>query len=164
MKLPIISIILVPAVLGLSSCVVETSGSRGGYDDSVPSHSYTGSRAQVHERAYRLGRKDAREGLSLQSSRHSSEYSQADRVAWAESYQNGYYSIPASERGGSRYGSSSGSNSGNYVGGQNYGGTSIEYKRGYNDGLKGSEYDQNRHPQDYKDGYRAGEAARTSGR
>jgi len=43
------------------------------------------------------------------------------------------------------------------------GGTSTEYKRGYNDGLKGNAYDQNRHPQDYKDGYRAGEEARTGG-
>ncbi len=164
MKPPVISIILVPAVLGLSSCVIETGGNGGNYHDPIPSHSYSGDRAQAHDRAYRLGRQDAREGRTLQSSRHSSEYSQANRVAWAESYQNGYYSIAASERGGNRYGSSSGSNSGNYVGGQNYGGTSIEYKRGYNDGLKGNEYDQNRHPQDYKDGFRAGEAARTGGR
>jgi hypothetical protein len=154
MKLPIISIIVVPAVLGLSSCVVETAGGRGGYDDSIPSHSYSGSRAQIHERAYRIGRKDAREGLILQSSRHSSEYSQADRVAWAESYQNGYYSIPASERGAGKYGSKPSSGS------TNYGGKSIEYKRGYNDAMKGYAFDQNRHPQDYKDGYRAGEASR----
>jgi len=40
------------------------------------------------------------------------------------------------------------------------GGTSIEYKRGYNDGLKGSRFDSYRHPQDYKDGYRDGEDAR----
>lgn len=39
-------------------------------------------------------------------------------------------------------------------------GTSVEYKRGYNDALKGHAFDQNRHPQDYKDGYRAGEEAR----
>lgn len=39
-------------------------------------------------------------------------------------------------------------------------GTSTEYKRGYNDALKGSEFDQDRHPQAYKDGYRAGENAR----
>lgn len=39
-------------------------------------------------------------------------------------------------------------------------GTSKEYKRGYNDALKGHAFDQNRHPQDYKDGYRAGEEAR----
>jgi len=39
-------------------------------------------------------------------------------------------------------------------------GTSKEYKRGYNDALKGHPFDQNRHPQDYKDGYRAGEEAR----
>jgi hypothetical protein len=43
------------------------------------------------------------------------------------------------------------------------GGTSTEYKRGYNDGLKGYAYDQNRHPQDYKDGYRTGEEARQGG-
>jgi hypothetical protein len=159
-----ISMILVPVMLGISSCTVETGANGERHHDSIPAHSYSGDRAQVHERAYRIGRKDAREGLTLQSSRHSSEYSQADRVAWAESYQNGYYSIPASERGGRQFGSSSSASSGNYVGGQNYGGTSIEYKRGYNDGLKGNEYDQYRHPQDYKDGYRAGEAARTSGR
>jgi len=39
-------------------------------------------------------------------------------------------------------------------------GTSKEYKRGYNDALKGHAFDQNRHPQDYKDGFRAGEEAR----
>ena len=43
------------------------------------------------------------------------------------------------------------------------GGTSVEYKRGYNDGLKGNQYDSYRHPQDYKDGYRAGEEARRGG-
>ena len=43
------------------------------------------------------------------------------------------------------------------------GGTSSEYKRGYNDAMKGHAYDQNRHPQDYKDGYRAGEEARAGG-
>jgi hypothetical protein len=51
-----------------------------------------------------------------------------------------------------------------YVGGVGDGstgeGTSIEYKRGYNDGLKGNEFDNDRHPQDYKDGYRDGEKAR----
>ncbi|MFZ4537225.1 hypothetical protein [Propionivibrio sp.] len=40
------------------------------------------------------------------------------------------------------------------------GGTSMEYKRGYNDGLKGSQFDTYRHPQDYKDGFRDGEEAR----
>jgi hypothetical protein len=39
-------------------------------------------------------------------------------------------------------------------------GHSAEYKRGYNDAMKGHAFDQNRHPQDYKDGYRAGEEAR----
>ena len=43
------------------------------------------------------------------------------------------------------------------------GGTSTEYKRGYNDALKGNAYDQDRHPQDYKDGFRAGEDARQGG-
>jgi hypothetical protein len=76
------------------------------------------------------------------------------RIAWPESYQNGYYSIPASERGAGKYGSKPSSGS------TNYGGKSIEYKRGYNDAMKGYAFDQNRHPQDYKDGYRAGEASR----
>lgn len=40
------------------------------------------------------------------------------------------------------------------------GGTSSEYQRGYNDALRGRAFDDYRHPQDYKDGYRAGEAAR----
>lgn len=44
---------------------------------------------------------------------------------------------------------------------QQGGNTSIEYKRGYNDALKGNAYDTDRHPQDYKDGYRDGENART---
>ncbi len=43
------------------------------------------------------------------------------------------------------------------------GGTSSEYQRGYNDAIKGRQYDQNRHPQDYKDGYRAGEEGRQNG-
>jgi hypothetical protein len=50
-----------------------------------------------------------------------------------------------------------------YGGSSAAGGTSTEYKRGYNDAMKGYAYDQNRHPQDYKDGYRAGEEARTGG-
>lgn len=159
MKLPVISIVLVPAVLGLSSCIVETSGTSHSREP-VPTHSYTGNHGQVYERGYRIGRQDARAGQTLQSSRHRDQYAAEDRVRFAEGYQNGYYSIPTSERGGNRYGSASGSNSGNYVGGQNYGGTSIEYKRGYNDAMKGYAFDQNRHPQDYKDGYRAGESAR----
>jgi hypothetical protein len=44
--------------------------------------------------------------------------------------------------------------------GHNQGNGSPEYKRGYNDAVKGRPYDQNRHPQDYKDGYRAGEQDR----
>jgi hypothetical protein len=35
---------------------------------------------------------------------------------------------------------------------------SAEYQRGYNDGLRGN-WDQDRHTQDYKDGYRAAESA-----
>jgi hypothetical protein len=37
---------------------------------------------------------------------------------------------------------------------------SSEYQRGYNDAIKGRQFDQNRHPQDYKDGFRAGEDSR----
>jgi hypothetical protein len=38
---------------------------------------------------------------------------------------------------------------------------SSECQRGFfNDAIKGRQYDQNRHPQDYKDGFRAGEGAR----
>lgn len=48
-----------------------------------------------------------------------------------------------------------------WQGGSQRGGTSTEYKRGYNDGLKGSQFDTDRHPQDYKDGYRDGEQARS---
>jgi len=45
-----------------------------------------------------------------------------------------------------------------------YGGsTSSEYQRGYNDALRGRAFDDYRHPQDYKDGYRAGEDARRGG-
>jgi len=47
-----------------------------------------------------------------------------------------------------------------HVGSGHTQGTSTEYKRGYNDALKGHSFDQNRHPQDYKDGFRAGEEAR----
>ena len=36
-------------------------------------------------------------------------------------------------------------------------GGSSEYQRGYNDATKGRGYDQDRHGQDYKDGFRAGE-------
>ena len=42
----------------------------------------------------------------------------------------------------------------------NRGGGSTEYQRGYHDGLKGKDFDDYRHPQDYKDGYRDGERAR----
>jgi hypothetical protein len=44
-----------------------------------------------------------------------------------------------------------------------YSDTSVEYKRGYNDGLKGNRFDSYRHPQDYKDGFNAGEDARRGG-
>ena len=43
------------------------------------------------------------------------------------------------------------------------GGTSSESNRGYNDALKGKRFDTDRHPQDYKDGYRAGEEASRGG-
>lgn len=49
---------------------------------------------------------------------------------------------------------------GNNGHGHNQGNGSPEYKRGYNDAVKGRPYDQSRHPQDYKDGYRAGEQDR----
>jgi hypothetical protein len=49
---------------------------------------------------------------------------------------------------------------GNNGSGQNHGNGNSEYRRGYNDAVKGRPYDQNRHPQDYKDGYRAGEQDR----
>jgi hypothetical protein len=48
-------------------------------------------------------------------------------------------------------------------GGAGAGGGTQEYNRGYNDAMKGHAYDQDRHPQDYKDGYRAGEEARAGG-
>lgn len=50
---------------------------------------------------------------------------------------------------------------GNSGSGQNHGNGNSEYRRGYNDAVKGRPYDQDRHPQDYKDGYRAGEQDRT---
>jgi hypothetical protein len=43
------------------------------------------------------------------------------------------------------------------------GGTRPEYQRGYNDALNGRQFDNDRHPQDYKDGFRAGEDARRGG-
>jgi len=48
----------------------------------------------------------------------------------------------------------------NYAYNGNRGGGSAEYKRGFNDGRRGNEFDSYRHPQDYKDGYRDGERAR----
>ena len=48
-------------------------------------------------------------------------------------------------------------------GGGYSGSGSSEYRRGYNDALKGRRFDNDRHPQDYKDGYRAGEDARRGG-
>ena len=39
-------------------------------------------------------------------------------------------------------------------------GSSSQYKRGYNDAVNGRPFDKDRHPQDYKDVYRAGEEAR----
>jgi hypothetical protein len=49
------------------------------------------------------------------------------------------------------------------AGGTYGGGSSAEYRRGYNDAMKGRPFDNDRHPQDYKDGYRAGEDARRGG-
>jgi len=49
------------------------------------------------------------------------------------------------------------------AGGTYGGGGSAEYRRGYNDAMKGHPFDNDRHPQDYKDGYRAGEDARRGG-
>ncbi|MCU0920136.1 MAG: beta/gamma crystallin family protein [Burkholderiaceae bacterium] len=51
---------------------------------------------------------------------------------------------------------------GGYGGGYG-GGTRPEYQRGYNDALNGRQFDNDRHPQDYKDGFRAGEDARRGG-
>ncbi len=42
----------------------------------------------------------------------------------------------------------------------NRGGGSSEYRRGYEDGVRGRAFDDYRHPQDYKDGYRDGERDR----
>jgi len=50
-----------------------------------------------------------------------------------------------------------------HSGGGYSGGGSAEYRRGYNDALNGRQFDTDRHPQDYKDGYRAGEDARRGG-
>ena len=52
------------------------------------------------------------------------------------------------------------SSQGNGGSGHHPGNGSSEYKRGYNDAVKGRPFDQDRHPQDYKDGYRAGEQDR----
>lgn len=51
-------------------------------------------------------------------------------------------------------------NNGSGGAGHDQGNGSSEYRRGYNDAVKGRPYDQDRHPQDYKDGYRAGEEDR----
>jgi hypothetical protein len=48
-------------------------------------------------------------------------------------------------------------------GGGYSGSGSSEYRRGYNDALSGRQFDNDRHPQDYKDGFRAGEDARRGG-
>jgi hypothetical protein len=56
-----------------------------------------------------------------------------------------------------------GSNNGNgSYGAAGYGAAngSSEYRRGYDDAINGRRFDQNRHPQDYKDGFRAGEDSR----
>jgi hypothetical protein len=60
---------------------------------------------------------------------------------------------------GNRYGSST-YDSNSYKNNRNYTGSggnhNAEYRRGYDDGLRGN-WDQNSHNQDYKDGYRAAE-------
>jgi len=50
-----------------------------------------------------------------------------------------------------------------HSGGGYSGGGSAEYRRGYNDAYNDRQFDTDRHPQDYKDGYRAGEDARRGG-
>jgi len=52
--------------------------------------------------------------------------------------------------------------SGNLYGAAGYGAAngSAEYQRSVNDAIKGRQYDRDRHRQDYKDGFRAGEVAR----
>jgi len=56
-----------------------------------------------------------------------------------------------------------GYNSGYGVGAYGNGGQSSEYQRGFKDGQRGN-WDQNKHNQEYKDGYRAGEQAAGSGK
>lgn len=51
-------------------------------------------------------------------------------------------------------------NNGSGSPGHNPGNGNSEYTRGYNDAVKGHPYDQDRHPQDCKVGYRAGEQDR----
>jgi hypothetical protein len=57
---------------------------------------------------------------------------------------------------------SGGYNPGYAAGAYGNGGQSSEYQRGYRDGQRGT-WDQNKHNQEYKDGYRAGEQAAASG-
>ena len=61
-----------------------------------------------------------------------------------------------------RFNHSNSSNSGYNQGYGAGGATSSEYQRGYKDGQRGN-WDQNKHNQDYKDGYRAGEQAAGGG-
>jgi len=57
---------------------------------------------------------------------------------------------------------SGGYNPGYGAGAYGNGGQSSEYQRGYKDGQRGT-WDQNKHNQEYKDGYRAGEQAAGGG-
>jgi hypothetical protein len=57
---------------------------------------------------------------------------------------------------------SGGYNPGYGAGAYGNSGQSSEYQRGYKDGQRGN-WDQNKHNQDYKDGYRAGEQAASGG-
>jgi hypothetical protein len=61
-----------------------------------------------------------------------------------------------------RFNHSSNNNSGYNQGYGAGAATSSEYQRGYKDGQRGN-WDQNKHNQDYKDGYRAGEQAAGGG-
>lgn len=63
---------------------------------------------------------------------------------------------------GSSYGNHNGYGTAGAYGAGNFGSQSSEYQRGYNDGRRGS-WDQNKHNQDYKDGYRAGEQSSGGG-
>jgi hypothetical protein len=110
-------------------------------------------------------------GNGTSSSRYSSTGASTYGGNTSGEYQRGYdaglngsaydqYHHPQDYKDGFRAGENARSGASAGVGTPVGGGTSIEYKRGYNDALKGNAFDQDRHPQDYKDGFRAGENAR----